>query len=122
MPNGLTHQAAGAAAGVIGYLLDDNPEPGAMGRLVLALLVGVQAAKLPDKLEPATSPHHRQFFHSILVLCVTAFAVKRILKWKPEETWKKLLKLTFLVAGLAYLSHLLLDAMTPMSIPLVGKP
>lgn len=121
MPNGSTHQAVGAVAGIVGYLFDDNPEPGALVRLAFAVATSIMAAKIPDKLEPATSPHHRQFFHSVFVLCGVMVAIKMVLKWKTKEPWKKLLRLMLLAVGVSYLSHLLLDAGTPMRIPLVGK-
>lgn len=63
--NRATHQVV-AGIGVGAYLADRSSKAGAP--TVNPILGGVAAAlftNLPDLLEPATSPNHRAFFHSI---------------------------------------------------------
>ena len=75
---------------------------------------------LPDLIEPAAHPNHRQFFHSVVVAGAIAYGLYRAWKWQPEGQWTQALKLVLLAGGGAYLVHLALDATTPRSLPLVG--
>jgi hypothetical protein len=110
------------------------------------LLGGWVGGVLPDVLEPAVDPNHRKAAHSVAAGGVLTLA--RLAEWQaacrsaaeaaghraimhplgsPERSraeWDVLLwrlvagALVGLVAG--YASHLVLDAGTPRSIPLVG--
>jgi membrane-bound metal-dependent hydrolase YbcI (DUF457 family) len=78
---------------------------------LMGLIFTVTTALLPDTIEPANSPYHRGFFHSIqvllfLMLCFVIFMV--------FLTPLTLLGL-YTISG--YLSHLLLDATTPRGLP-----
>jgi inner membrane protein len=75
---------------------------------------------LPDILEPATSPNHRQFFHSWAFAALLAYGVYRAYRWEPEPASEKVLRALCLIAGGAYLVHVALDATTKRSLPLVG--
>lgn len=122
MANGKTHSIAGAVAGLAVPLLDkdtikDNPE-----LLVAGPVIGNFFGKLPDIIEPAfKNPNHRQFFHSIAVLAAVGYGIKKTYDWQPEDKFEKLIRGILLCAGAGYLSHLALDAITPRSLPLVGK-
>lgn len=150
MANGKTHRRVGQVAGA-GFALyrarDQHPVA-----LVLETLGGryggAAGSALHDMLEPATSPNHRDFFHSI------AFNGAAIAKAKPAfDAGQEVLRrwagqrvadamapgtglldqlLHLLGAGLAHLavgylngfaaggvSHLALDAKTPRSLPLL---
>ena len=84
------------------------------------LHAGLAAAcgTLPDLLEPAHHPNHRQFFHSFAFASATAYGLYRAFQWQPEEPWQKHLRTLTLIAGGAYLVHLAMDATTPKSLPL----
>jgi len=78
--------------------------------------LGGALALLPDALEPATTPNHRQFFHSLSLLSGLAYADYRVLK-SPALTDDG--KILFLTASTGYASHLLMDAVTPKSLPAI---
>ena len=67
MANGTTHYAVGAMTGIAmainGQHKDEPVDP------LLAIASSTVFAKLPDIIEPAIHPHHRQFFHSHLPGC-----------------------------------------------------
>ena len=76
---------------------------------------------LPDVLEPALHPNHRQFFHSVLFAAGVSVALYKLYKWKPETEGGELLRALSLVVGAAYLVHLAMDSLTRKSLPLIGK-
>lgn len=119
MSNGSTHVLAGSLAGLTVALTD--PKSNTPTDVLLATTVGAMSGKFPDMLEPATSPHHRQFFHSMVTFAAVGYGTKRIYDWQPEPQAQKLLRLLLLAAGVGYLSHLILDSMTPMSLPMIGR-
>jgi membrane-bound metal-dependent hydrolase YbcI (DUF457 family) len=88
---------------------------------VLAISDSTAFAKRPDWLEPATNPHHRQFFHSISFLAVITLGIKKVFDRKPEDNLGQVLRLMTLCADDGYLRHLVLDLLTPRSLQLVGK-
>ncbi|WP_018013693.1 metal-dependent hydrolase [Teredinibacter turnerae] len=121
MANGKTHLAVGAAVGLTVALADQKKHkvshhPGT------GIALGALFGKLPDILEPSLgNPHHRQFCHSILVLTALGYGLKQMYDWHPEDGAQKCLRGLGLVAGCAYISHLLCDAATPRSLPVLGK-
>lgn len=121
MASGKTHLAVGATVGLTVALADQKKHefshhPGA------GMALGAVFGKLPDILEPsAGNPHHRQFCHSILVLTALGAGLKRLYDWQPVDKSLQCLRGMGLIAGCAYLSHLLCDAATPRSLPLLGK-
>lgn len=121
MASGKTHLAVGAAVGLTVALADQEKHevshhPGT------GIVLGAMFGKLPDILEPSIgNPHHRQFCHSILVLAALGAGLKRMYDWQPENKDQQCLRGVGLIAGCAYVSHLLCDAVTPRSLPLLGK-
>ncbi len=119
--NCAAHQLTAGAA--VGFFLAHGEQKNA--QTTAAPLVGGLAAsiltKLPDLLEPATSPNHRQFFHSIVFAGLLVYGYIKLDEWEPkdstQELWKKLGKL----AIAAYLVHLALDSTTRKSLPFLGK-
>ncbi len=83
--------------------------------------LGAILGTLPDVLEPADHPNHRQFFHSFLFAAVLGYLGYKLYKWNPEEPWQKAARMLGLIAISAYLIHLSMDFVTPKSLPLVGK-
>ena len=88
---------------------------------VAAGSLGAFCGSLPDLLEPAIHPNHRQFFHSVAFGLLVAGGMGQVYRWKPDEPWQRVLRGAVLIAGGAYLVHLLMDATTPKSLPLIGK-
>ena len=79
--------------------------------LIVAGAIGSISGVSPDLLEPADSPRHRGFWHSWVVLgCLILLNYALI---HAYAFWCGL----FFTIG--YMSHLSLDAITPMSLPLV---
>jgi inner membrane protein len=76
---------------------------------------------LPDCIEPAIHPNHRQFFHSIAFAVALGAGLVKLHGWKPETSQGELLRKLGMVAIGGYLIHLALDATTAKSLPLVGR-
>ena len=122
MANRAAHQLAGAFAGFAVWAADHPERESGLHRPFAAGTLGAVLARLPDLIEPATNnPHHRQFFHSVVVAGAVMVGVRKLFEWAPEDDLEKLLRGVLLVGGAAYLSHLALDAVTSRSLPLVGK-
>jgi len=71
---------------------------------------------LPDVIEPAKSPRHRKFFHSVTFAAIVIFGVWRIRAALGKEQGQWGAALEGLSGG--YLNHLLADACTKFSLPL----
>ena len=82
---------------------------------------GAMFGTLPDILEPANHPNHRQFFHGLVFAAMLGYAGYKLYEWKPEEPWQKTTRMLGLIAISAYLIHLSMDALTPKSLPLIGS-
>lgn len=148
MPNRATHAKVGAAVGatVAVYRARSAPVNHVIAEGVGGLLGGWVGGVLPDVLEPATSPNHRRFAHSVVAGGTLTFA--RLAEWQatcrtsadraaevailhpadsPERSQAELSALFWrflagalvgLVAG--YASHLILDATTTRGLPFIG--
>lgn len=86
-----------------------------------AALVAALASGLPDVLEPANSPHHRQFCHSAVFAALVTSGMKKLYDWVPATTGEALMRDVLLGVGFGYMAHLCADATTAMGLPLVGK-
>lgn len=67
MANGATHQLAGAVAGIVVCATDNPGWATGIHHPLAAGAIGAALGKLPALIEPAIHPHHRQFFHSVVV-------------------------------------------------------
>ena len=147
MANRKQHAILGATAGVGGYAIYSliKEETPSLPELIGAGLSGVAGAFLPDIIEPATSPNHRSFFHSVSFVgiagppawsCAWTFKDEQIRIAKECEAralatpngfekflWELRALLHKFLAGLlpglvlGYASHLAADATTPMGLP-----
>ena len=119
--NGPTHRlVAGVSVGV--YLADQESSTGTA--TLKPLLGGTAAAfftNLPDILEPAMSPNHRAFFHSLAFAALLGAGLYKLNTWRPETDAERLWRAIGMLAGSAYLIHLALDFTTSKSLPLVGR-
>ena len=84
--------------------------------LAASSCIGGALALAPDTLEPALTPNHRKFFHSFSVLAGLTYADYRILR---SSSLIDDGKLCLLVASAGYGSHLLMDMITPKSLPAI---
>ncbi len=122
MANRLAHCAI-AATVVGGVLIATERDKGEHHAPLRIIGPGLAAllADLPDRIEPASCPQHRQFFHSVMWAALVGYLMLRVHEWEPEEMWEELVRFFLLIAGGAYLVHLAVDALSPSSIPLLGK-
>lgn len=90
-------------------------------RPVAASSLAALAGTLPDILEPATSPNHRQVLHGVAFAVAIGYGMYKLYRWEPADEWGKFFRFVGLVIGGAYLVHLAMDACTPASLPLIGK-
>ena len=87
-----------------------------------SVAMGAAAAclpSLPDVLEPALHPNHRQYFHSIAFALAVAYGIQRAYMWEAQTDWDRVVRAALLVGGAAYLSHLARDALTAKGLPLL---
>ena len=52
---------------------------------LLAAATAAGCGTLPDVLEPALHPNHRQFFHSFLLATGVGFGLYKLYQWEPES-------------------------------------
>lgn len=122
MANGATHSVVSGLSGLAIALCDKDENGNIQHDPFIAIGVGTVFGKLPDILEPSlNNPHHRQFFHSLVVLGLVGYGLKSAYHWQPKDSFESFLRGAALFAGVGYLSHLLLDARTVRSLPLLGK-
>jgi len=86
-----------------------------------AAIVAALASGLPDVLEPANTPHHRQFCHSLAFAGVMSAGMKNLYNWVPATPGDAFVRDVLLSIGFGYMAHLCADATTAMGLPLVGK-
>ena len=122
MPCAKEHLVAGLAVGAIvnGLIqwlecLDDSAKRFDWGELIVCSAAGGAAALLPDILEPADSPNHRKFFHSVTAAGLVVYGMSGRHTDDCSESARKILT----VLGMGYLSHLALDCTTPRAIDLI---
>lgn len=120
MPNAATHRF-GAALVVGGFSAYSEYKKGENSAKPLAHSAFAAACgTLPDILEPALNPNHRQFFHSFGFAGFLGYGLYQLhQKWQPQDEVEKVVKNVALIAGSAYLIHLAMDSTTPKSLPLI---
>ena len=119
MSNAKAHKVGAAiVVGVSAALIDDKDEFD-LTKLAFASSLAYTLGRLPDIIEPATSPNHRQFFHSYTFFVLLGVGMLKAHQWKPETEYKKLARYSLLIAGGAYATHLLMDSTTPKGLPII---
>jgi len=119
MPNAGTHMIAGGLTGAVAAAsLQTEPEPD-LAEIIAGAFAGGVAGRIPDILEPAMHPNHRAFFHSVGVLALVSYGTYRAWNWEPANDVERVARWLAVVGGVAYMSHLVLDASTPKRLPLV---
>lgn len=122
MPCAKEHLVAGLAVGAVvnGVIqwfeyLDDPAKKFDWGEFFACTAAGGAAALLPDILEPANSPNHRKFFHSVMAAGLVVYAMSG----RHTDGWSQPARKILMAVGIGYLSHLALDCTTPRSISLI---
>lgn len=113
------HMVIGGLTTAVAYafiknFLKEQPTP---GEALFFAAAGAFVGILPDVIEPATSPRHRGFFHSIALLSVLGYLAYRFFWCKDLTKEKASATLAAFIA--AYGSHLILDGCTPAGLPLL---
>lgn len=116
MPGRATHELAGSFTAMAVAASMPGPTVASVGA---SFFIGKDAGRIPDLLEPATCPNHRRFFHSWVALVAMSYGWKKAYDWEPETDLEKFLRFIALVGGAAAISHLVLDSLTPNSLPLI---
>lgn len=129
MPNSKTHMLSGTILGGLVMIGSDlrkrmfNPI-----KILLGIGISALASRLPDILEPATSPNHRRFFHSVAFLALVTIACcgvwKKLQRMGEERETEstalsELVVTLFLVGLLCVVLHLILDSSTRKSLPII---
>jgi hypothetical protein len=119
MANATAHRL-GAVAVVGGLALaaenrDEAPSAKPLAAGGLAWLGGT----IPDILEPACHPNHRQFFHSLAFACLVGHGVYKAWQWEPETETQEWIRMACMALGGAYLVHLAMDLATPKGLPVI---
>ncbi len=122
MANRDSHEAIGGIVGLVIAIADQRSNNSLTYNPSAAVVTGIIFGSLPDVLEPSlNNPHHRQFFHSLAVMGAVGYGVMRAYKSQPDSELGRAGRVLAMIAGGAYLSHLVADSITPSSLPLVGK-
>ncbi len=120
MSNGATHIAASGLGVFACAATQEYLENGEVSWQPIALgALAAKTAKLPDIIEPAFHPNHRQFFHSLGFAGLIGYGMYELYKWETEDDLEKVLRLASLAIGGSYLIHLLCDATTPKGLPVI---
>ena len=120
MPNYQSHVLAGVLSGSgvgIYQRLTDNKPLHISDILIIGFeaCLGAAGGVLPDKLEPPSTPRHRESFHSALFAAIIFLGL--FFLWQNDKIaqWVKW-SVTALAAG--YIVHLLVDSFTPAGLPI----
>jgi len=135
MPCGNAHLTINAISFIPAYnmLIEDKSGDNSNNKIIELLTAGVgvmSTAKLPDKIEPAIHPNHRDFYHSIafaIIVGIIGFAAWKDLQQRRDQrgakgifdiTPKELLDVFIIGGAVGYITHLVADGFTPKGLPL----
>ena len=116
MASGKQDVLIGAGIGVAAWLLYCKfaDRPVKLFETVVAGGVGAIGGLIPDLLEPALHPNHRQFFHSYAAGGLLAVANHHLLRNRDIDPG---LRAVLHLGSLGFASHLWADAGTPKGLP-----
>lgn len=119
--NGVAHKTVTGISIATFLAIQDQREGRASARPLAGGAAAALLACLPDLMQPATHPNHRQFFHSLVFAGVLVTGFMKLREYKPSSTGAALLRRLGLIAMPAYLIHVAMDATTAKSLPVVGR-
>ncbi len=119
MPDATTHRAGAALAMTLLSVLTEKQDTPNVGQYTCASSLAYLLGTLPDLIEPASNPNHRQFFHSWICLALVGYGTYKAYRWQPETKLHKLVKGLLITGGIAYSTHLLMDSTTPKGLPAI---
>jgi len=110
------HVVVGGTFAALYYVLDavNRNKQINLLEVIGSFLIGTGAAILPDLIEPATSPNHRGFFHSVAFSSLPITYLMTSHKSPNNIDSYRWIKNAL---AIGYLSHLALDGLTPKSLP-----
>lgn len=110
------HLKAAAALGALFEFVRANQQgrPVRIENLFIAAAGGALGGRLPDVIEPPIHSHHRDAAHSVAAAAGVTHAVMQSDSEAPEAVFLR-------AAGVGYVTHLVQDAGTPRSIPLLAR-
>ena len=118
MPNRYLHEVVGTGSGgTAGYLTALN-EQDPLLETVMAAIGGYWGGRLPDIIEPASNPNHRQSAHSFVMATSLVEALRRLNDWRPETQSLVLFRSALIGLITGYLIRLALDGVTPKGLPI----
>ena len=118
--NGAAHQIGAFATVTTLSLAEQRKQGRVTARPFFDGAVAAVLTGLPDKLDPPNHPNHRQFYHSLVLATGVGYVTYRAYQWEPTEDWERIVRWLIVVGGAAYLVHLVMDACTKKSLPLLG--
>jgi len=121
MANASTHRLGAAVTLAMVVAHEEEKNSTQSIRPIIAGYVGAAFGTLPDILEPAHNPNHRQFFHSLIFAGLVGVACRKIYSWQPATVEEKTMRFLLLLTGGAYLTHLAMDAFSSKGLPVLGK-
>lgn len=121
MANGSTHRFAAAVAVGSACLYVEANQPTKSAKPFVGAGLAAVLTNLPDMIEPASHPNHRQFFHSLAFAGLLMLATRKVYTWETDNPFDEAIRFVLLVGSGAYFVHLLLDATTAKSLPIIGK-
>ena len=130
MPGRTAHTLAGAAAGYLAASsADTTKQEGAGWEPLAGIAAGCIGGRLPDLLEPASTPNHRAVAHSAAVAVGLWWFWRAMNSRSDRETSRRpptqlrpgeILAATVISAFvMGYLAHLALDLTTPRGLPCI---
>ncbi len=116
---GIHHQFVGGLIGLLfGGWLVILGKPSVI--VVACIIFSIYFACLPDLIDPPTNPFHRSIGHNFISLILFGFVFLVAISLAILFRWWPFILIASV--SLSYLSHLFLDMITPMGLPLfVGK-
>lgn len=89
MPSRISHQNIAFLTMFSGQSIAELQDGELTVKPIVSAAIAAAATNLPDLIEPASNPHHRQFFHSIALGSLVASVGIKLYQWQPEEDWEK---------------------------------
>lgn len=118
--NALQHAQIGVTTVTLATVIEEYNEKGTITEeTFIAFLIASTTSSMPDWIEPAFHPNHRQFFHSIAFALGIGAGVYKAYQWQPQNTLQLWARRGLIAIGITYLVHLLVDSTTPKGLPLI---